>query len=285
MLIRTISGLIGFIILALILMLPPYAVALTVLAASIIGLFEYARAVKNKEINVDLLVSIVAAVIIIGKAYGSTLPIHLFPRLSDIFAEVFSSKYLNASLYVVIVYLFCRIIFENGRFCLKDAAYTLLGILYIPFLLAFAVSIRNLERGLEFIWLVVIGSMITDVFAYFTGVTVGKTKIIPHISPKKTVEGSIGGALGCMLVMIAFGAFVINRPGVEYIPIYHFAILGLLCGVVSQLGDWAASSIKRSVEIKDFGKLIPGHGGIMDRVDSILFVAPLVYIYSSIFMW
>lgn len=284
MLIRTISGLIGFIILALILMLPPYAVAVTVLAASIIGLFEFARAVKNKDIKVDLLVSIVSAVIIVGKAYGATLPIETFPKLSDFFMEVLAFKYLNASLYVVIVYLFCRIIFENGRFCLKDAAYTLFGILYIPFLLSFAVAIRNMERGLEFIWLLVIGSMVTDVFAYFTGVTIGKTKIIPHISPKKTVEGSIGGALGCMLVMIAYGTLVINRAGMEYIPVWHFAILGLLCGVVSQLGDWAASSIKRSVEIKDFGKLIPGHGGIMDRVDSILFVAPLVYIYLSIFI-
>jgi phosphatidate cytidylyltransferase len=167
---------------------------------------------------------------------------------------------------------------------MEDMAYTLFGIAYIPFLLSFAVMTRNLERGISYIWLIPIGAAITDIFAYFTGVTLGKTKIIPHISPKKTVEGSIGGAIGCMLTMVLYGVVFMNNGEIPAIPLHHFAIMGLLCGVVSQLGDWAASSIKRSTGIKDFGRLIPGHGGIMDRADSILFVAPLIYIYVTLFL-
>ena len=87
-----------------------------------------------------------------------------------------------------------------------------------------------------------------------------------------------------MVFMVLYGAIIVNREGANLIPVYHFAILGLLCGVLAQIGDWAASSIKRYTGIKDFGNLIPGHGGIMDRVDSILFVAPLVYFYINQFI-
>lgn len=284
MLTRIVSGVIGGAALIAVLLLPPYVLAVVAVAASIIGLFEFSNAMKKKGIHIDLIISCIAAVAIIGKAYGATLSKEVFPVLSDVFANVFHLQYLNALLYIIIVYFFCRIIFEKGRFRLEDMAYTLLGILYIPFLLAFIVSTRNLQRGFEYVWLIFIGAMMTDIFAYFSGVFLGKTKIIPHISPKKTIEGSIGGALGCMLIMILYGALVVNRPGAESVSLVHFAVLGLLCGIVSQLGDWAASAIKRDTGIKDYGKLIPGHGGIMDRADSILFVAPLIFIYVSLFM-
>ena len=284
MLTRTISGIIASAGLVVILLLPSYFVAITVLVVSMMGLFEFSKAMKQLKIKVDLPISCIATVAIVGKAYGTTLSQNLFPNLSDTFTKIFATEYLNALLFIIVVYLFCRMIFENGRFRMGDMAFTIFGILYIPFLLSFAVSIRNLDRGFEYIWFVVIGSIITDIFAYFAGVTLGKTKIIPHISPKKTVEGSIGGALGCMLTMMFYGVVIMNRTGIPPIPLYHFAIMGILCGVVSQLGDWAASSIKRSTGIKDFGNLIPGHGGIMDRVDSILFVAPLIYIYVSLFL-
>lgn len=285
MLTRTISGIIALIILVVLLLLPPYILTILALAVSIIGIIEFSNAMKLKNIRIDVPISIIASVIIIGKAYGSTLSQNLFPALSGLLVKIFASQNINAFAYVIIVYFFCRIIFEKGNFHMQDMAFTLFGILYIPFLLAFAVSTRNLDRGFAYIWLIVIGSILTDTFAYFTGVTIGKTKIIPHISPKKTVEGSIGGAIGCMLIMVLYGVVIMNRTGIKPIPIYHLAILGLLCGIVSQLGDWAASAIKRSVGIKDFGKLIPGHGGIMDRIDSILFVSPLVYIYVSLFLW
>ncbi len=284
MLTRIISGIIASVILIALLLLPSYVLAIVALAASIIGLFEFSNAMRKRNINIDLPVSIISAVIIMGKAYGFTIPIELPPEISVLLYKIFAVNNLNAFVYILLLYLFCRIIFDRTKCHIEDMAYTLLGIVYIPFLLSFAIMTRNLERGFEFIWLVLIGSVMTDVFAYFVGVSIGKNKIIPHISPKKTVEGSIGGALGCMLIMVLYGAIIMNRSGAAHISLYHFAVMGFLCGVVAQFGDWAASAIKRYTGIKDFGNLIPGHGGIMDRVDSIIFVSPLVYIYVSLFL-
>lgn len=284
MLTRIISGIIASAVLIVVLLLPSYVLAIAAIAASIIGLFEFSNAMKKKNINIDLPVSIISAVIIMGKAYGFTIPVDFFPELSEFLTKVFAANNLNAFFYILILYLFCRIIFGREKCHIEDIAYTLLGIVYIPFLLSFAIMTRNLERGFEFIWLVLIGAIMTDVFAYFVGVTIGKNKIIPHISPKKTIEGSVGGAIGCMLIMVLYGIVIMNRAGVVPISLYHFAVMGFLCGVVAQFGDWAASALKRYTGIKDFGNLIPGHGGIMDRVDSILFVSPLVYIYVSLFL-
>ena len=284
MLTRIISGTIGAAILVLVLFLPSYALALTVLAASAIGLYEFRRALKNRDINIDLTISIIFSLIISAKAYAPALPAQFFSGLPVFLRRVLRPGDLDALLIVLVIYLFCRVIFDKSRFKPEDLAWTLAGILYIPFLLSFTVKTRIMDMGFEFIWLIMIGSIITDTFAYFVGVSVGRTKIIPHISPKKTVEGSIGGAAGCMLFMILYGAFVINKAGTGVISLYHFAAMGLLCGVVSQLGDWAASAIKRFAGIKDYGTLIPGHGGIMDRADSILFVAPVVYIYVNLFI-
>lgn len=284
MITRIISGIIAAAVLVALLLLPSWALAAAVLATSVIGLFEFYRAFKNKKINIDLTVSMIAAVVITGKAYGASLSSRIFPGLSDLFQKMFTSGNMDILGYILVVWLFCRVIFDGSRFRLVDLAYTLAGIVYIPFFLAYAIMIRNLDRGFEYIWLILIGSVVTDIFAYFVGVTIGTTKIVPHISPKKTVEGSVGGALGCMLVMMLYGSLILNRAGMSPIPVYHFAILGLLCGLVAQIGDWAASAIKRYTGIKDFGSLIPGHGGIMDRADSVLFVAPLVYIYLSLFI-
>jgi len=284
MLTRIISGTIASAILIVLLLLPSYVLAVAALTASIIGLFEFSNAMRNRNINIDLPVSIISAVIIMGKAYVVTIPADHFPELSGILTKIFAANNLNAFFYVLILYLFLRIIFGKTECNFEDIAYTLLGIVYIPFLLSFAVMTRNLERGYEFIWLVIIGAVMTDIFAYFVGVSIGKNKVIPHISPNKTIEGSIGGALGCMLVMLLYVRIIMNRVGAASIPLYHFAVMGFLCGVVAQFGDWAASAIKRFSGIKDFGNLMPGHGGIMDRVDSILFVAPLVYIYVSLFL-
>jgi phosphatidate cytidylyltransferase len=283
MLTRIISGVIAFAILTVIIFLPSYALVVTVFAASAIGLLEFSKALKNKNISIDLPVSIISAFAIVVKTFLVTLPDKPNHAFVGFLSGLFRIENLNTVIYLIIVYFFIKIIYKNGRCRIEDMAYTLFAIIYIPFLLSFVVSLRNLERGLEYVWLVIIGSSLTDIFAYFIGTLFGKTKIIPHISPKKTVEGSIGGVIGCMIVMVLYGAVVMNRPGVETISLYHFAFLGFLCGIVSQVGDWAASAIKRSTGIKDFGRLIPGHGGILDRVDSILFVAPLVYIYVSYF--
>lgn len=121
----------------------------------------------------------------------------------------------------------------------------------------------------------------TDTFAYFSGYFLGKHKLIPHVSPKKTVEGAIGGILGSVVVSIAYLAITKNIMNIDYMNLWtniyvQGAVIGLVGGSCSQIGDLAASAIKRDADIKDFGKIFPGHGGFMDRFDSVMFIAPLI---------
>jgi phosphatidate cytidylyltransferase len=187
---------------------------------------------------------------------------------------------VEIALFLLIVILFCFVIFSGGKYKVRDVSATLFGIAYVVFLFSFVTLTRNLENGSLYIWMIFIGAWATDTFAFFTGLAFGKRKILPRVSPKKTVEGSVGGVVGCIAAMLAFGAYAANLTGT---PLYHFAILGGVCGVISQIGDWAASAVKREAGIKDYGNIMPGHGGVLDRVDSMLFVAPAVYFYICLF--
>jgi phosphatidate cytidylyltransferase len=121
----------------------------------------------------------------------------------------------------------------------------------------------------------------TDIFAYFTGYFFGKHKLIPEISPKKTIEGSIGGILFCILAFLLFGLIVSAQT--TTVPNYiGLGALGLLVSVFAQIGDLFASLLKREHNIKDFGNIFPGHGGIMDRFDSVIAVCPLLLIVCLI---
>ncbi len=149
--------------------------------------------------------------------------------------------------------------------------------IYAPVLLSFIYLTRMSEQGIYMVWMILISSWGCDTFAYAVGMLIGKKKIFPILSPKKSLEGCIGGVLGAALLGWLYGHFfvanVISGGNVEW-------IIALICAVgaiMSMVGDLAASAIKRNNEIKDYGKLIPGHGGIMDRVDSMIVTAPMTY--------
>lgn len=152
-----------------------------------------------------------------------------------------------------------------------DIIVTFFGIFYVAILLDFIVlTMDDFTKGKVYVWLIFIIAFMTDIFAYFAGYLFGKHKLIPKVSPKKTVEGSVGGILGSTLVCIVFGYFF-------EIDLAVIVFMGFFGSIVAQFGDLFASSIKRYVGIKDYGKLIPGHGGILDRFDSVILVAPFVY--------
>lgn len=155
---------------------------------------------------------------------------------------------------------------------LEDAMATITGIVYVVFFSFHVTLVEQTQYGIM-IWLVVLTAFGTDIMAYFSGFLFGKHKLCPKISPKKTIEGSIGGTLGSIILSGLFGYFF--APEV----LLHCLIIGLLGGIVSQFGDLTASIFKRKMGIKDYGNLIPGHGGILDRFDSVLFTGPLVYYY------
>lgn len=135
--------------------------------------------------------------------------------------------------------------------------------------------IREMENGKFLIWYVFISSWLTDVFAYCTGKTIGKHHFT-DISPNKTIEGCIGGTVGSTLCMILYTVLLNNFAGAE-INIALITITGIILSIIGQIGDLSASSIKRYAGIKDFSDLIPGHGGMVDRVDSVIFIAPFAY--------
>jgi len=156
---------------------------------------------------------------------------------------------------------------------LEDSMATLTGIFYVVFFSYHVVLVDQTGDFSIFVWLIVLTAFGTDIMAYFTGMLLGKHKLCPKISPKKTIEGSVGGTLGSVILCGLFSW--IFAPEL----IVHALIIGALGGVISQFGDLTASIFKRKMGIKDYGNLIPGHGGILDRFDSVLFTAPMVYYY------
>lgn len=161
---------------------------------------------------------------------------------------------------------------------ISDGLATIFGAIYVVFFSYHVVLIDGLAER-ELIWLVVITAFATDIFAYFSGYLFGKHKLSPKISPKKTIEGAIGGVIGSTLLCLLFGYLVI--PSL----LLHSAVIGLIGSAFAQLGDLTASVFKRKMGIKDYGTLIPGHGGILDRFDSVLFTAPFVYYYSMLVIY
>lgn len=157
------------------------------------------------------------------------------------------------------------------------------ALIYAPVMLSFVLLTRQLDDGIYLVWMIFISSWISDTFAYLAGVMLGRHKLAPVLSPKKSVEGSVGGIVGAALFGALFGAYLDTTLGQEqYVMI--LAVVGGVGSVISQVGDLAASAIKRNHEIKDYGNLIPGHGGIMDRFDSVIFTAPITYFLITLLM-
>lgn len=186
------------------------------------------------------------------------------------------------SLFLLVFFSFVLVILDYKNKNVNDVYLTVFGTIFISFCLSHVLKVRDMENGNLLIWFIFFGAWITDTFAYFVGVNLGKHKLTP-ISPKKSVEGAIGGILGCLIVVIAYGLFINAKYNVG-LPIHTFIIMSLIGSIAAEFGDLAASLIKRSVEVKDFGTIMPGHGGAVDRFDSIFFVAPAIYFYLYFFI-
>lgn len=150
--------------------------------------------------------------------------------------------------------------------------------LYIIGAFSSIIMIRDTDHGEYYWYFVFIGAWVTDTFAYFSGRLFGKHKLMPKTSPKKTVEGSIGGMAFCVILFVAYAA-IINHFTESEISLLLVALIGFVCSIVSQIGDLSMSVIKRTYGIKDYGKIFPGHGGVLDRFDSILAVSIVLAIF------
>ncbi len=203
--------------------------------------------------------------------YFITLAIPILQRyIPDItfFARI---CFIVAAVYLVAV--FAAVIWSHGKFLFADAMAVFCVCTYIITAITSIQYVRDVQSGGAYIYLLIfLGAWMTDIFAYFTGVFFGKHKLIEDVSPKKTVEGSIGGIVFCSLSFVIFGIIVdvfFNRNA----NIVFLAVSGIFISIISQIGDLIMSVIKRHYGIKDYGKLFPGHGGMLDRFDSVLAVS------------
>lgn len=227
------------------------------IATFLIGLFgvrEFYEAFATVKIKGSHAVANISILLL----YGINL---FFGQHSQLYMFWFAVVILSSYIYM----------FKIDQRKLNDGFVTMVGILYVVFFSFHVVLIDQSGDYNILIWLVFITAFGTDIFAYFTGFLIGKHKLCPEISPKKTIEGAVGGLLGSIILSGVFG-FIFCRE-------YFIAclVIGALGGIMSQLGDLSASIVKRKLKIKDYGHLIPGHGGILDRFDSVLFTAPTVY--------
>ena len=174
---------------------------------------------------------------------------------------------------------FAQVIITNMKTNFKDVAYTVFGIMYVVTFISFIALIRGLEDGRIIVWYAIIAAWGTDTFAYLIGKKFGKHKF-SKVSPKKSIEGCVAGIVGAVVIVLIY-TFAMNslyNLGYSYI---YIAIATVLLSIIGQIGDFAASSIKRYVDVKDYSNLIPGHGGMLDRIDSLMFLAPFAYVFFN----
>lgn len=182
---------------------------------------------------------------------------------------------IGAIITITILISFILVISKKTKTDIIDVAITFFGVCYIVLFLMFLSIIRQMDNGVWLVWYVFIASWLTDVFAYETGKTIGKHHFT-DISPNKTIEGCIGGTIGSTICMVAYTIILNNFFGFN-INLFIIVIAGIILSIIGQIGDLSASAIKRFVGIKDFSDLIPGHGGMLDRLDSLIFIAPFAY--------
>ena len=166
-------------------------------------------------------------------------------------------------------------VFTYPRFTAEQVMPAFFGVVYVAVMLSFIYLTRNLPDGKFLVWLIFLCSWGCDTCAYCVGMLIGKHKMAPILSPKKSVEGGIGGVVGAALLGVIYAAATQG-------PMAEYALICAVGALISMVGDLAASAIKRNQGIKDYGKLIPGHGGILDRFDSVIFTAPAIYFLAKL---
>lgn len=175
-------------------------------------------------------------------------------------------------------------VFSFPKYRSEQIVTVFFGLFYVAVMLSYIYQTRMLTNGVFIVWLIFICSWGCDTCAYCVGVLIGKHKMSPKLSPKKSIEGAVGGLVGASLIGAGYGYVVSRYIDMDVNIVAGFAIISAVGGLISMVGDLAASAIKRNHEIKDYGTLIPGHGGILDRFDSVIFTAPCIY-YLALFMF
>ncbi len=271
MLTRIIVGIIGIILAAFVIETGGIVFAAFTLVLAIIGWFEYASALAKKGANITLTAGILFLILILCCAFWGNAE-EIIGVVSAALLAVMSAAVLLRS-----------------RVDFVDSCYSAAGMFYIGIPFAHLIMLRELDGaavetslgmfpfGCAMVWVMFIGTWASDTFAYFVGSAIGRHKLCPNISPNKTVEGFVGSLVGTSASVAALGAFF-------SFPVVTMAILGFFTAIFATVGDLVESVLKRHAGIKDSGRLIPGHGGVLDRFDSVLFTAPFVYYFAVLLL-
>lgn len=207
---------------------------------------------------------------------------YVFTILYEAMLYFQKKEYIELFFLMFLMLLLCFYVICYPKYVYSQIAMVFTGFVYVTVMLSCIYQVRMTEIGKYAVWLIFISAWGSDTCAYCVGKLAGKHKLPSQLSPKKTIEGCIGGILGAVLIAFIYGTvFKEQLTGLSYNP-GIFAFIAGIGAFISQIGDLAASAIKRNHEIKDYGKLIPGHGGILDRFDSIIFTAPIAYFLITV---
>lgn len=230
----------------------------SMMAISLIGQFELYRVVKMEREPLGIvgyLSSVAYYLLLLAKHYDYGMPLMIGTLMA----------------------LMALFVLSYPRYRTEQIAVGLMGVLYTTVMFSYVYRVRTMPHGAYLVWLIFISSWGCDTCAYVIGMLLGSHHFAPVLSPKKTAEGAIGGVAGAALLGLAFGFFLRAELAELGNPGFACLFACALGALISQIGDLAASAIKRDHEVKDYGDLIPGHGGILDRFDSLLFTAPAIF--------
>lgn len=183
-----------------------------------------------------------------------------------------------------LILLMAVYVFSYPKYKTEQLLAAFFGVFYVAVMLSYVYQTRILAAGKYIVWLIFLCSWGCDTCAYCVGMLIGKHKMSPKLSPKKSVEGAIGGVIGAALLTLLYGMIFKTAMGMEMTHVWILAGISAVGALISMVGDLTASAIKRNYGIKDYGRLIPGHGGILDRFDSVIFTAPIIYFLAANFI-
>lgn len=254
---RLISGIILVIIALVTIILGKDVLLVTVVAISVIGFYELAKVYGLQWKFPGIC------------GYIATIGYYALIRMDY-------KEYIIVFFIAYLIVLMGTYVFTFPKFKAEDVMVCFFGMFYVVLMLSYIYQVRMMQDGAYIVWLIFLCSWGCDTCAYLVGVMFGKHKMAPVLSPKKSIEGGIGGVAGAALLGFIYATIFKDKITIDNANII-FPIVCAVGGIISQIGDLTASGIKRNHDIKDYSRLIPGHGGILDRFDSVIITAPIIY--------
>ena len=258
---RLISGIVLVIIALATIISGSWILFFTLLAVSLIGMRELYKVMKVSDEHVTVL-----------ELVGYLGAVLYYIAMKADFGNYGTMAIIISMILILFVY-----VFGYPKYHAEQVMAAFFGVVYVAVMLSFIYLTRSLPDGKFLVWLIFLCSWGCDTCAYCVGMLIGKHKMAPVLSPKKSIEGAVGGVAGAALLGVIYAAATQGKMA-------EYALICAVGALISMVGDLAASAIKRNHEIKDYGKLIPGHGGILDRFDSVIFTAPIIYFLAVNFI-